>query len=870
LLASPDTPYIKLRREYEYFPGADASEFIRKLNGYAWYAQKFENAGHPWEERHSFAYFGVSDLPSIEQAVADVQAYSANKAWEIAEIIPLEASLGDCEWIHSRRSDLRRLGELLQEESVYRNFRYFLLYQQASHGWLAARQKGVLASFGPEGLELVLERKQLGHASQVLQEAIEAQESWLQWTQWRIFSKEKGFIKDLAYKNGLEWHPTALPTLLRKVENRMNLEHYLGEMRSAGWLPDVPQGLDQEALRIWFAQCLSALEAKELYEALRAEFPRFRIEDIPGPQLGKQLDRLATAVADVPARRASWERYLSAKQVQELEEGRASTDALLKSLDADFDALCEFDRLKEGLRPFEQDILHKLYELLGKWDGPLMGRVFENSVRTAWIHHIEAKYPILRAVASNRLEQLEEELKASIAAKQAVCQQMVLMHVRERIYKDVEYNRLNNMVTYREVKHQVAKKRNIWPLRKLISSHSREVLNLMPCWMASPESASAIFQMERLFDLVIFDEASQCFAERGLPAMYRGMQSVVVGDSQQLPPYELYQPRWEEETDDVALEIDSLLDLACQFLPQHLLSGHYRSEALELIEFSNRNFYENRLRMLPTRDRLLQKESALQFIKVEGIWERQRNELEADKVVEIMKSLLEQGEHSFCAIAFNFLQQELILDKMEQANIAWPPEVFVKNIENVQGDERDIVIFSIGYAPGKDGKMRFQFGSLGQHKGENRLNVAITRARRRVYVVSSIWPHQLQVEEAKHAGPKMLKDYLQFAHEASTAMFTPTVPAVGPTLANTLLRLKMQEIAPHLVQGLPFADLADLSPEMPRLFLTDDERYHQSLSVKEIYGYTPMLLSKKGWNFQRFYSRNYWKQRREFEEALRG
>ena len=145
------------------------------------------------------------------------------------------------------------------------------------------------------------------------------------------------------------------------------------------------------------------------------------------------------------------------------------------------------------------------------------------------------------------------------------------------------------MVTYRDLHHQVTKKRRIWPLRKLIAEHYEELFKLIPCWMASPESVSAMFPMREMFDLVIFDEASQCFVERGLPAMYRGRQVVIAGDSKQLSPNDLYKVRWEEEeANHPDFEIDSLLDLANKYLMDVQLNGHYRSKSLDLINFSNK------------------------------------------------------------------------------------------------------------------------------------------------------------------------------------------------------------------------------------------------------------------------------------------
>lgn len=167
--------------------------------------------------------------------------------------------------------------------------------------------------------------------------------------------------------------------------------------------------------------------------------------------------------------------------------------------------------------------------------------------------------------------------------------------MREQAYKDIEVNRLGNPVTYRRLYAQVSKKRSLYPLRKLFELFSEEMLDLVPCWLASPETVSAVLPLERCFDLVIFDEASQCYAETGIPAMLRGKQVVVAGDAQQLKPSDIYRARWsgaegEEQVEELSAE--SLLELCALYLPQTMLTQHYRSRYPELIEFSNRYFYK--------------------------------------------------------------------------------------------------------------------------------------------------------------------------------------------------------------------------------------------------------------------------------------
>src|SRR5690606_15799083 len=235
----------------------------------------------------------------------------------------------------------------------------------------------------------------------------------------------------------------------------------------------------------------------------------------------------------------------------------------------------------------------------------------------------------------------------------------------------------------------------------------------------------------------------------GIPAMYRGSQVVIAGDAKQLRPFELYQVRWEEEdADEPDTEVDSLLELAERYLEGVSLQGHYRSRSPELIDFSNRHFYDGTLRQLPDRHLLNRNEPAIQYLKVDGVWESNRNQVEAETVVAQVYHFLTEHPHlELGVVTFNAEQQYLILDLLEteaaRRDVALPESLFVKNIENVQGDEKDVIIFSVGYAPDRRGRMVMQFGSLNLSGGENRLNVAITRARRQVIIVSSIWPEQL-------------------------------------------------------------------------------------------------------------------------------
>ena len=199
----------------------------------------------------------------------------------------------------------------------------------------------------------------------------------------------------------------------------------------------------------------------------------------------------------------------------------------------------------------------------------------------------------------------------------------------------------------------------------------------------------------------------------------------------------------------------------------------------------------------------------------------------------------------------------------------------MKNIENVQGDERDVIIFSIAYAPDEKGKMNHHFGSLNMQKGENRLNVAVTRAREKIIVVTSILPNQLKVEDTKNDGPKLLKKYLEYALEVSNGNFVPLLKENHSHRIDWYLKNKIKAFTfepqndLQIVEEMPFADLTVKSKgDYLGLILTDDDMYHQSISIKDMHIYTPFTLAAKNWKFIGIHSREYWHDKEAVKDKL--
>ncbi|MBQ4072079.1 MAG: hypothetical protein IJD51_06695 [Clostridia bacterium] len=456
--------------------------------------------------------------------------------------------------------------------------------------------------------------------------------------------------------------------------------------------------------------------------------------------------------------------------------------------------------------------------------------------------------------------------------------------------------------------YQISKKQKLWPIRKCTEVYGDYLMRLFPCWLLSPENVSSILPLDRgMFDTVIFDEASQVFIESTIPAIYRGKSIVVAGDSKQLRPSSTFMKRYlgtdpeaeEDPARQAALEVESLLDLAVARYESANLTYHYRSRHSELIDFSNSAFYSGKLQIAPNTSKNLHNRP-IERIKVDGRWIERRNVEEADRIVALLSELFRtrKNNESIGIITFNSDQQSCIADRIdreaarneefrshmlrEKNRIEGGEDVslFIKNLENVQGDERDIIIFSIGYAPNAEGKLHALFGSLSAEGGENRLNVAITRAKSKIYVVTSIEPEELRVDGAKNAGPRLLKQYLTYVravHKGSSAEvraildgLDETRLAAAPVAASSKgagadLKERLEKMGYTVDTALGNQNsrisLAIYDRESDRYLVgveLDTDAFAASDSALERDVYKPRFLEARGWCLVRVWSRDVW------------
>ncbi|RWO75683.1 MAG: DUF4011 domain-containing protein [Mesorhizobium sp.] len=451
-------------------------------------------------------------------------------------------------------------------------------------------------------------------------------------------------------------------------------------------------------------------------------------------------------------------------------------------------------------------------------------RIIRREALLVWKSRLEAAYPVLLYEAA----ELKSKVRSLFEAEQSM--------------RSANRQMLTNGIDFTKV----ASDREWEPITRLRGQRAQRLrefmekgpdlglMELRPVWLMNPDVASRVLPLRRgLFDIVIYDEASQMPVEYALPTLFRGQVVIVSGDEKQMPPTAFFSSKVENDEADVfdgdepeenATEAEresyeetwnrreikdcpDLLQLAKAVLPTTTLQIHYRSEYRELIGFSNASFYANRLNV-PVRhpDEEIRRARPIEVVKVDGVYQDQTNKTEAQKVVEVVAAIWRSGERlpTTGVVTFNRKQADLIEEMLDDAadNDEWFRVIlakerdrvekgedvgfFVKNVENVQGDERDYIIFSSTFGRNTQGSFRRNFGVLGQKGGERRLNVAVTRAKSKIIMVTSMPIAEISDMLASRRRPSIPRDYLQGYMEYATAVSSGEFEA-GRTLLGRMV-----------------------------------------------------------------------------------
>lgn len=447
------------------------------------------------------------------------------------------------------------------------------------------------------------------------------------------------------------------------------------------------------------------------------------------------------------------------------------------------------------------------------------------------------------------------------------------------------------------ISHQVALKRKM-SVTKLIKRSQNALLGLHPCWLMVPSSIASYLPRKEIFDLLIIDEASQMTPEQSISALMRAKQAVIVGDTNQLPPTSFFAGVYddEDEDEDVVTVEESILELANNaFSPKHRLRWHYRSKHESLIAFSNHYVYDNELIIFPT-PHSGKRDLGVSLVRADGIYERGLNPTEANKVVDgIIHFMKTTPDKSLGVVTMNKSQQEhieaLILQTRDTDNdisdylARWEEtdkgmsRFFVKNIENVQGDERDVIFISTVYGKNAQGKFSKNFGPINGVAGKRRLNVLFSRAKERIVTFTSIPMADFDTSGAKE-GVLLFKRWLEYSSTGrlgeqivhSDDLVAETDSPFEDAVIDVIKNLGFIPVPQVGVAGY-FIDIGIKHPDYPLGYICgvecDGASYHSSKSARDRDILREEVLSRLNWSLYRIWSTDWFNYKANQIELLK-
>ena len=512
---------------------------------------------------------------------------------------------------------------------------------------------------------------------------------------------------------------------------------------------------------------------------------------------------------------------------------------------------------------------------------------FEFSYRHWWAKKRIDNDPVLRSFSSADHERKIREFRQADARFQKLTEQYIVATLTGRIPSgvgvavspDSELGRL---------RRELQKQRKQMPVRQLVQGLPTLLPKLKPCLLMSPLSVAQYLDAAYAqFDLVVFDEASQIPVWDAVGAIARGKQLAVVGDPKQLPPTNFFNKSSDANDgatgDDQIEDLESILD-ECLGAGMNRLSlqWHYRSKHESLITFSNIAYYDSKLITFPSP---VTDDVAVRFERVNGVYDRgatRTNRAEAEAIVKGIEAHFlsnAKKDQTLGVVTFNQTQQSLIetlldarrrtsqaLDRAIAASSHEP--LFIKNLENVQGDERDVIFFSITYGPDATGKITMNFGPLNGEGGHRRLNVAISRAREGVVIYSTLMPQQIDLAKVRAAGVRDLKHYLEFALKGPRALVERSMPTgLEPdspfeTAVIKVLRDRNWVVHPQVGCSGYRIDLGVVDPRAPGRYLVgiecDGRSYHSGATARDRDRLRQHVLEGLGWRIHRIWSTDWW------------
>jgi len=661
--------------------------------------------------------------------------------------------------------------------------------------------------------------------------------------------------------------------------------------------------LRAQARSLWIGEKPSWEDLHAALDAAAGQLAQWQelSEAEPGPpRLPSGYPQLARLYAETERQLAALRAFVPAlPEPGGAGNGQRPVERMVRALAADqdtpwqlprlYDLALRFDRM--GLRPLLDELARK------EADGDLAAAAFDHAWYASILDEIRVRDPRYAAERGGALDEIADDFRhrdlEHLAANRSRVRQ-----VWAETTRDAEDR---HPLQARVIRKQAALRRGHLPLRRLLDQAADVLFAVKPCWAMSPLMVSQVLPAARLFDVVIFDEASQIVPADAIPSVIRAHQVVVAGDDHQLPPTSFFRQFSDadpedddEETVSFGAGFESVLDALRPLLPTAPLNWHYRSRDERLVAFSNERIYGGALTTFPgvLRDDCLQHV----VVKQDGRPGQETSvAAEVDKVVElVLEHARTRPQESLGVIALGVRHAERIDLALRSALESAGPHVeaffaddaaepfFVKNLERVQGDERDAIILSIGYGKHPDGRMRYQWGPLLRDGGERRLNVAATRAKHRLTVVSSFSSYDVDPDRLTKAGARLLAEYLEYAGAGGTPMAAAGAGTANPFEASVRSRLAEYGITvvPQYGVGGYRVDFAAAHPDDPsRMILAveaDGATYRDSGSVRDRDRLRKEHLERLGWRFHRLWSTNWFhdpdaevaKLRQAYDEAV--
>lgn len=559
-----------------------------------------------------------------------------------------------------------------------------------------------------------------------------------------------------------------------------------------------------------------------------------------------------------------------------------------------FEGLPVWKRFKELINELNAADLGEIvnYVISEEPKANLIVGAYEKAFYKTWINHILDKVPELGGFSRRIQDSAIKVFKSKDALQYEISKYQInakLSSLRPNL------NLVSDGSAVGVLRTEGQKKRKQMPIRKLLSETGGLVQTIKPCFLMSPLSVSTFLEADKIvFDTVIFDEASQIFPQDALGAIYRGKQLIVVGDSKQMPPSNFFSSSTdvdEDDEDDIynITDFESILDVCSSIFNTQNLAWHYRSRFEQLIAFSNVNFYNNNLVTFPsaTENKM---GVGVDYYHVDGVFDRtsKTNLGEAKFIVnQIYEHIKSYPKRSLGVVAFSVSQQNLI-DKLLTKKRELSPEYewfftsegaepfFIKNLETVQGDERDTIIFSVAYARDASGRFIHNFGPLNREGGERRLNVAVTRAKYNVQLVASIRYTDINLDNTKSEGVRLLRSYLEYAQNSDSVIERVTVANKGPEHASYLegeicnfLKERGFAVDTRIGYSEEKIDIGlrkDYSSNYLIAIECDGRVYHNSKNARDRDCLRQRVLENMGWKYYRVWSTD-WYKNQNFERS---